>query len=154
MTNKTEREAFEAWALKVGYEPHALERTLGGYKYSTVDDNWDGWQARAELSASTEAAAGEPDIAQLALDWVVIARKALKTEPSAADGYYNGYHDALTTPPPAKLSTETVDKGVDRLSDELISAVTKAVGLLWGMGHHTDAVALRELLPTPDGEGA
>lgn len=51
------------------------------------------------LSASKPAAT--PDIAQLALDFVETARKALKTEPSAADGYYNGYHDALAASPAA-----------------------------------------------------
>lgn len=53
---------------------------------------------------------------------------------------------ALSTPPPAKLSTETVDKGMDRLTDEQRGAITKAVGLLRGMGHHADAAALHELL--------
>jgi hypothetical protein len=53
----------------------------------------------ALLSASKPAA--PVDIAQLALDWVETAKKALRTAPSAADGYYNGYHDALAASPAA-----------------------------------------------------
>lgn len=112
MSDKIEREAFEAWArgLKISV---ALDQ-YGAYVASYADDMWDGWEARAAL-ASTEAA-GEP-IYQLKLatgDWRdqnEIAYRYNAQHPS------NEVRIVYTAPPPAKLSTVSVHNPVHKLTD-------------------------------------
>lgn len=60
MTDNTERELFEAWALAEGYSIARLSLT-GHYEDYEVQDAWEVWQARAALSAA-------PDTEQNRLD--------------------------------------------------------------------------------------
>ncbi|MFM0101952.1 hypothetical protein PQR01_00190 [Paraburkholderia rhynchosiae] len=103
-----ERGAFEAYMHSTGmaWDNSREDDGDGDEQYADVETrfNWDVWQARATSTPANVAQGAAKDIAQLALDWVETARKALKTAPSAADGYYNGYHDALAANRPANVA--------------------------------------------------
>ncbi len=46
-----ERAAFEAWARKHGQPVFMDDDEPGWYAYSNVQDNWEGWKARAALQS-------------------------------------------------------------------------------------------------------
>lgn len=126
---RDEREAFEVFARKeltFDTDTDPCKQGQSGYLDSNVDFAWIGWEARAALSASTEVAAGEP------VAWMYRCIKPgttgirfIEKRAEAPGGGWVHYEEIplYTAPPPAKLSTETVDKPVHKLSDEQILAI-------------------------------
>lgn len=51
MSTEQERADFEAWARKHGQPVFRDDEEPECYAYSNVQDNWEGWQARAALQS-------------------------------------------------------------------------------------------------------